>query len=455
MEKLKGEDLKAFIKLKIKDYGERKEDMKKSVEYYNGNQDILKKQRLTIGEGGRPQVVSNLPNSRLLDNQFAKGVDQKVNYLFSKQMVVKSESEDYQSRLQELYDMRFQRTLNKIARESYLCGIAWLYIFNNNGRLDYEMINSLEITPVWSDANHEKLDAVIRCYSVSEFSEGREKIINKVAFYDVDGVKIFVQGEGGDLELISEEGYLSDDDINYSFDKIPFVYFKSNADELPILNRCKSLQDAINTIFSTFMDNMLEDPRNTIMVLKNYEGQDLGEFRKQLALYGAVKVASFDGGAQGGIDTIQVEVNSENYKSILSLLKEKLIENMRAFDCKSDKTTNAPNELNIKSMYTDIELDASGTELEFLASLEYFEYFFKAINGIDDGKVSDVKFKRNIMVNEESVIDMIVKSQGIISTDTILQHHPFVDDVEEEKERINDVLAEKVRSFREDRIFTE
>ena len=35
---------------------------------------------------------------------------------------------------------------------------------------------------------------------------------------------------------------------------------------------------------------MQEDARNTILILKNYDGQDLGEFRHNLATFGAVKV---------------------------------------------------------------------------------------------------------------------------------------------------------------------
>ena len=68
------------------------------------------------------------------------------------------------------------------------------------------------------------------------------------------------------------------------------IPFKYNKQEIPLLNRVKELQDAINTMISDFENNMQEDARNTILILKNYDGQDLGEFRRNLAAYGAVKV---------------------------------------------------------------------------------------------------------------------------------------------------------------------
>ena len=71
---------------------------------------------------------------------------------------------------------------------------------------------------------------------------------------------------------------------------------------------------------------MLEDNRNTILIIKNYDGTDLGEFRKNLSVYGAVKVRSVEG-ADGGVDRLSIEVNAENYNKILELLKTALIEN--------------------------------------------------------------------------------------------------------------------------------
>ena len=60
--------------------------------------------------------------------------------------------------------------------------------------------------------------------------------------------------------------------------------------EQPLLNRVKSLQDGLNMLMSDFMNNMQEDSRNTILVIKNYDGENLGEYRRNLATYGAVKV---------------------------------------------------------------------------------------------------------------------------------------------------------------------
>lgn len=435
--KLKKEELVKYIDAKISEFQLKKEGMQESIRYYNYEQDILLKKRWTIGKEGKMQSIENLPNARIIDNQYKKAVDQKVNYLFSQLPSIKCDDEKYQELVQDLYDNRFLRTLNKVALESYLCGISWLYISNDNGELSMTKMDSTEIIPIWQDRNHESLDAIIRVYQTEEYKDGNIKMIDKVALYTKDDVRIYLRDK--DYTEIKEEGYLEKDGLRYSFGEIPFVYFKSNSSEMPLLKRVKSLQDAINAILSNYYDNMLEDPRNTIMILKNYDGQDLGEFRQKLAQYGAVKVSTGVDGADGDVNTLEVNVNSENYRLILDLLKEKLIENAMVFDMKSDKTSNAPNELNIKSMYSDMELDANQTALEFTASLEHLERFLKLIKNIKDDKlISTTEFKRNLMVNDEATINMIIQSEGLLSKKTLLSHHPFVDNVDEEIKAIDD-----------------
>ena len=80
----------------------------------------------------------------------------------------------------------------------------------------------------------------------------------------------------------------------------------------------------------------------------------LGEFRRNLATYGAVKVRD-----DGGVDTLTVEINSENFNAILKLFKDKLIENARGYNAKDDRMGNNPNQMNIQSMYSDMTTSAT------------------------------------------------------------------------------------------------
>ena len=47
--------------------------------YFRGEQDILSRKRTAIGPDGKLVEVTNLPNNKIIDNQYAKMVNQKTN----------------------------------------------------------------------------------------------------------------------------------------------------------------------------------------------------------------------------------------------------------------------------------------------------------------------------------------------------------------------------------------
>ena len=197
---------------------------------------------------------------------------------------------------------------------------------------------------------------------------------------------------------------------------------------------------------------MQEDARNTILVLKNYDGTNLGEFRKNLATYGAVKVR-YDGETKGGVETLEITVNAENYKVILEIFKKALIENAMGYDAKDDRLSGNPNQMNIQSMYSDIDLDANDMETEFQAAFEDVLWFINAHltntgRGNFENEEVNIIFNRDILINESEAIDNCAKSVGILSDETIIGMHPWVDDVQQELERLEKQREKEKRKWK-------
>ena len=195
-------------------------------------------------------------------------------------------------------------------------------------------------------------------------------------------------------------------------------------------------------MLSDFENGMQEDTRNTILVLKNYDGTNLGEFRRNLATFGAVKVR-YDGETKGGVETLEITVNSENYKAILEIFKKAIIENGMGYDAKDDRLSGNPNQMNIQSMYSDIDLDANDMETELQAAFEDVLWFVNAYlsnSGYGDfeGEEVNIIFNRDILINESEAIDNCAKSVGILSDETIIGMHPWVDDVQKEMDRLEE-----------------
>lgn len=418
--------------------------------YYEGEHDILKRKRTMIGEDGELQVVYNLPNNHVVDNQYAKMVNQKTNYLFGQPFVVSGDNESYIELLKKVFNKKFMRTLKNASKAAYNGGIAWLYpYYTEQGEFAFRLFPAYEIKPYWKDNEHTILDFFIRLYLIVGYEGTTQKVIEKVEIYDLDGVHRFildgeklvpdiVNNESSDVTHITVIDNGTVTGMNWS--RIPLIPLKANEQEMPLLKRVKSLQDGINIMLSDFENNMQEDARNTILVLKNYDGQNLGEFRKNLATFGAVKVR-YDGDTKGGVETLEITVNADNYKAIVEIFKKALIENAMGYDAKDDRLSGNPNQMNIQSMYSDIDIDANDTESEVQAAFEDILWFVNchlANTGHGDfsGEEVTVEFNRDMLMNESEVIDNCGKSQGILSDETIISMHPWVDDVQAEIDRL-------------------
>lgn len=100
--------------------------------YYDGDHDVIHRKRTMIGEDGKLEVVENLPNNRIVDNQYAKMVNQKANYLFGKPFTLNGDNEQYIELLKKVFDKKFMRTLKSAGKAAYNGGIAWLYPYYND-----------------------------------------------------------------------------------------------------------------------------------------------------------------------------------------------------------------------------------------------------------------------------------------------------------------------------------
>ena len=241
--------------------------------------------------------------------------------------------------------------------------------------------------------------------------------------------------------------------MGLNWQKIPLIPLKYNEQEIPLIKRVKTLQDGINIMLSDFENHMQEDSRNTILVLKNYDGQDLGEFRRNLATFGAVKIRC-SGDMGGGVETLEITVNAENYKAILEIFKKALIENAMGYDAKDDRLSGNPNQMNIQSMYSDIDLDANDMETELQATFEEILWFINvyllhAGKGDFDGEKVDIIFNRDILINETEAIENCQKSVGILSDETIIGQHPWIDDPLKELERLKEQKEKERAEFEE------
>lgn len=421
-------------------------------QYYDYEQAILRKQRKVIGEDGEMTIDPHLPNHRYIDNQYGKMVDQKVNYLLSKPITFKTDDEQYSELLQDIFNRRFHRTIKNVGKDSYNGAIGYLHpYYSEQGEFKFRRFHPWEVKVFWKDDDKTEIDFFWRYYELEGYEGNNEKIYKYLDVYDANGVHHFEYDKNGLVPEYSH-AHLAYNGQEYNWNRVPLVAFKSNSTCTPLLKKCKSLQDGINQVLSEFGDGMEENASgNSIIVIKNYDGQSLGEFRRNMSQYKAVKVRTVDN-AGGGIDKLEITVNAENYKVILQELRKALIQNCKGYDVEELKSSGSPNEMTIKSVYSDIDLDANEIETEYQASFEDLLWFVNqhlANSGQGTYKESQVKviFNRDMMVNESQVITDINNSVGILSKRTLVSMHPWVSDAQAELDELEKEQQEQMEQF--------
>jgi SPP1 family phage portal protein len=349
---------------------EERQWMFEGQKYYIGFNDILMRKRMVIGPGGTQVEDVNLANNRIVHVFLRKLVDQKLGYLLGKPLAIQTEKPDYSDLLKKIFDKSFLRKLNNI-------GKGWLHPhYDENGNLCFKIIPAQEIIPLWRDIEHTDLEAAIRAYDIVTYEGTQKMIVTKVEYWDHTGIRRYVLEQTGlvpDVELGEFSPHftvvMEQEEKQFNWERVPFICFKYNQEELPLIRTIKSLIDEYDKGKSDNANN-LEDLPNSIYVVKNYDGTDLGEFRKNLAVYRTAKVTD-----DGGIDTIGLQLDSVAFKTHMDMLRKDIYEFGRGVDTQADKLGNSPSGVSLKFHYADLDMDCNSIETEFQAGLEQLLWF--------------------------------------------------------------------------------
>jgi SPP1 family phage portal protein len=437
--------------------------MQQGRNYYKADHDIKDRKRLVIGEGGALVENRNLSNRKLIHTFIRKLVDQKVGYLLSKELSIQTENEEYGELLGEVFDKKFLRMLKNIGKDAINAGIAWVQVYyDEEGNLSFKRHQPEEIIPLWKDGAHTELDALVRVYDVDYYIGPKKHVVTKVEFWDATGVRRYmlnapglVAGSSGLIPDTEAGEYSShfvaqtgDTETPLNWERIPFIAFKYNDDEIPLIKILQSLVDEYDLQTSDNANNLADVP-NAIYVIKDYDGTDLGEFRQNLTAYRAVKTTG-----EGGVDTLELELNPEALEKHLDRLRKDIYEFGRGVDTQSEKIGSSPSGIALRFLYSDLDMDANDIENEFQAALEQLLWFVNQhIANTTEKDFSDESvdfiFNRDIVINETEAVTNVKNSVGVISDKTLVSNHPFVTDSAEELKRLSKQKKDELKQMEE------
>ncbi|GJM72987.1 hypothetical protein HMSSN036_52030 [Paenibacillus macerans] len=346
--------------------------------------------------------------------------------------------------------MAFKEQLKHQGTAAINAGISWMQVYyDDDGRLSFQHIPSIEAIPIWKDAAHTELVAFIRAYERVEYVVRTKQIVKCVEFWHENGVR-FYESNGGALKFVEEknilalEGLPNGEQLQFNWEKIPFQWFKYNNYEQPLIDIIKRLVDDYDNQKSDNSNN-LEDLPNGIYVVNNFGGTKAGEFRKNIATY---RVAFTREG--GDVKTISMAMNNEGYAKHMEQTRKDIYEFGRGVDTQRVELGSAPSGESLRFLYRDLEMDANALESQFQASLQRLMWFVnKHILNTTGKDYSQEKvtfiFNRDSIINETEDITNARNSVGMISNKTIIANHPWVTNTKEELERIEEEEIEALK----------
>ncbi|MCM3739225.1 phage portal protein [Oceanobacillus luteolus] len=420
--------------------------MREGIRYYENENDVLQRNQYAVIDGVK-MIDHEKPNNRIPHGWHKLLVDQKVAYLVGQPINFSTDDEDLLKYINQYLGEKFDDIANELVKNASNKGKEWLHPYiDENGEFDYTITPAEQCIPIYEDKRQTKLEYMIRYYPVVL----GEKEVIQVELWSKEDVTYFILEDSTLLfdtsELVNPASHFyfvkNQQETGYGWGKVPFIPFRNNEQEKSDLHYYKQLIDAFDLKVSD-NQNSFEEIQELIYVLKGYEGQSLSEFMQNLKYYKAVNV---DG--DGGVDTIQGEIPMTSIDSHLDRLRESIYTFGQGVDVQTDKFGNAPSGIALKFLYSLLDLKSDTLERKFRVGIQELiwflcEYLSMSNLGEHDYKSVDYTFKRSMITNDLENADIAQKSKGIISDETIVNHHPWVDNVEREMERLKKEKQER------------
>lgn len=431
----------------IKEYIDRHDitQYKQGVDYYFKRNEIADRKIYKYTNGGRKVIDEDATNNRMASGWHKLLVDQKVAYLFGRPLTFNSKTDDDSAveSVNEVLGDNFDDVLPKLATNASNKGREWLHPFiDEYGEFDYIVIPAEEGIPIYDNTNRKDLIGFIRSY---ELDDGTEK----VELWDDQTVTYYEYNNGALVLDVSYEtnpqSHYEYNNVGYGWGYTPFIEFPNNDDKVSDLTFIKDYIDVYDKLTADGA-NTLEDIQEFLYVIRGYEGTDMSEAVTNLKRYKGVAVD----GESGGVDIKQGEMPINSLDSFLDRLGDNIYNFGMGVNVDADKFGNSPSGVALKFLYSFLDMKASKMERKFSRAIRTFLWFVCEYISIAENKEIDYKditftFNKTVIHNEREAVEMAQMSKGIISDESIMENHPFVRDVDVEKQRIES--EQSVRLF--------
>ena len=439
------EVVKKLIKKYTEGHGAFLDQADTADRYYRNQTDILleplKKRETEQGENPLRNADNRIPL-----NFHGLLVNQKASYMFTAPPLFDLGDKASNKALTAFLGDKYAKTCKDLCVEASNASVAWLHLWKdrNTKQYKYAIVPSGQIIPVWSNNLERELKGALRCYH-DVTDSGQELDVYEYwndttcQAYAVEAGSVIDTGlmPYNSFTLIDTEGNSNlVNEFTHDIGEVPFFSFFNNNINTGDLDNIKPLIDVYCKVFSGFV-NDLEDIQEVIFVLTNYGGDDLGQFLRELKDYKAIQIENEGGEDKSGVSTLTIELPVEARKELLATTRKCIFEQGQGIDPDPQNFGNSSG-VALGFLYSLLELKSGLMETEFKLG---FGRFIRCVCRLLNIKIKDdtivQTWTRTSVKNDLELSQIAQQSKGVISDETIVSKHPWVEDPEKEMDILN------------------
>lgn len=432
----------------IKEYTRNHGDFVNRVEiaerYYRKENDI-KFQDVKKDKDAEAENPLRISDNRIPSNFYKLLVNQKASYAFTEKVTFDTGNKSLNELISGTLGDSFQKKCKSLCVQAANASVAWLHYWKNeNGEFRYSVIDAKQIIPVWTKDLERELLAVLRTYTMIDDGDGNTYIVYEFwtdkesqAFRrridsDIDSLDYYNEYLVVDVDTGAEE-YVST--YPHDFGEVPFIFFNNNDEGSDDLRDIKELIDAYDKVFSGFL-NDLEDIQELIFIITNYGGDasESAQILHEMKTKKIINVESEGPDDKSGVSTLAIEIPVEARKEMLQITRKSIFEQGMGIDPDPQNFGNSSG-VALGYLYSLLELKTGLMETEFRLSFNRLVRAILKFNGRTSDKLEQT-WTRTSVTNDVELADIAQKSKNIISDETIVRKHPWVDDAELEIKRM-------------------
>ena len=387
--------------------------LKKLEDYYNANNEINR----------RLMKDPSKPNNKIANAYASYITDTLTGYFIGEPISYTSADETLLQDLTMIFEYNDEADENaELAKNASIYGVAYemLYLSEADKMIRFKSLDPKTVIPIFDKTVEENLIAVIRYYDDYDVVADKTFTIIEV----IDNAYVRRYKLDNSLSLL--------DEYQHYFSMVPVAIFKNNEEQSGDFENVISLIDAY--------DKMESDSLNDFEYFVD----------AYLALYGFT--ADGDDVAQMKENRVLLMDEGTSAEWLIKQTSDVYVENMKnRLDNDIHKFAKCPNmsDENFASNASGVAIKFKllGTEnlvaikeRKFKRGIQQRLELMSAINSIlregFDWRAIDIIFTRNIPSNDVDIANMVNSLKDLVSEETLLAQIPFVENVQDELERL-------------------